>query len=134
MNVSASHTILVIDDETAIREYAFQVLTKAGHRVIEAPDGESGLRVLRQSSVGLVLVDVVMPGRDGFEIIEQLKHENPNVPIVVMSGDLNSALYLVIARKLGVTHTLSKPFTRQELLAAVEQTLHSVAPGAGEHS
>jgi DNA-binding NtrC family response regulator len=123
MTESASHTILVIDDEAGIREYVFQILTKAGHRVVEAPDGESGLRVLRQSGVELVLVDVVMPGRDGFEIIEQLKHENPNVPIVVMSGDLNSALYLVIARKLGVTQTLSKPFTRQELLAAVAHAL-----------
>ena len=101
-------------------------LTRAGHEVSEAENGEAGLREFRGNPPDLVITDIVMPGKDGLEIIMELWHENPDVRIIAISGGgtrISKDLCLEHARIFGAIKTLPKPVERQVLLDAVEEAL-----------
>ena len=116
--------ILLIEDDDTLREAVSQNLARAGHTVIEAADGDQGLALFRTNQVDLVLTDLVMPGKEGIQTIIEIRREQPELPIVAMSGGLpRSGTYLGIAGKLGARYVLAKPFTPQELLAAINQSL-----------
>lgn len=121
-------SILLIEDNDQIRQFARIVLENAGHEVREAPDGEAGLRAFRQRPAELVICDLIMPIREGLEMIAELRRGGATVPILAMSGggtlgDPNQML--AVARALGATRTLPKPFSPNELVSAVEQLLNS---------
>ena len=119
--------ILVIDDESALRSVLGAALLDAGHTVALAADGRAGLHLICTEPVDLVITDLVMPDQDGIETIIALRHENPALPVIAISGDLHhAALYLEIARHLGVRRTLEKPFTAAALLEAVDEILERV--------
>ena len=117
--------IMVIDDETAIRSLVRRLLERAGHTVLEAADGEAGLRQLRIEPVDLVLTDIYMPGEDGIATMRRLRREWPQIKVITMSGgsragpvDLNEN-----AAAMGAARTLSKPFDALDLLEAVRAVL-----------
>ena len=115
--------IVVIDDEARYRRLIAQVLTGAGHDVRQAGDGAEGLTMCRQRSPELVITDLVMPGMEGIETILQLSRERPEVPVLAISGAEPASVYLRAATALGAASSLSKPFTVDQLLAAVEGLL-----------
>jgi DNA-binding NtrC family response regulator len=115
--------IVVIDDETRYRHLIAQVLTGAGHDVRQAGDGAEGLLMCRQRSPELVITDLVMPGMEGIETILQLSRERPEVPVLAISGAEPASVYLRAATALGAARSLSKPFTIDQLLTAVEGLL-----------
>jgi DNA-binding NtrC family response regulator len=115
--------ILVIDDDAAVRSLTAEALRQVGHRVSEATDGKDGLARFRADGADLVITDLVMPVKEGIETIMELHREFPDTKVIAMSGALHSHDYLQLAGKLGALRTLSKPFTIDRLLSAVENAL-----------
>jgi len=112
--ISEKATILVIDDEKAMRDSCCQVLTKDGYRTETAEDGNSGLRKIREIKPDLVLVDLKMPGMSGMELLEKVRDIDPNIVSVVITGyaTIESA---VEAMKRDAYDFLPKPFTPDQL-------------------
>lgn len=117
--------ILVIDDSEDIRILLHEALQAAGHSVVEAADGEEGLRSYREHCPDLVITDIVMPNKEGLETIMELRRESPGVKIVAMSGGTRGMVisFLPAAKKLGADYTLPKPFSLAELHAVVDDAL-----------
>jgi len=107
-------TILVIDDEQAMRDACHQVLTKDGYRAEVAADGDSGLQKIRQIKPDLILVDLKMPGMSGMELLEKVRDIDPNIVSIVITGyaTIESA---VEAMKRDAYDFLPKPFTPDQL-------------------
>jgi DNA-binding response OmpR family regulator len=121
--------ILLIDDDDPLRSVIAQNLIIAGHTVVQAADGRQGVDLFHATPVDLVLTDLVMPGKEGIETIIELHRERPELPIIAMSGGMpRSAMYLDIAAKLGARRALSKPFTPETLLKAIEEVLAETPP------
>ena len=118
-------SILVIDDDAQLRGFLREVLDQAGYRVYEAANGNEGSEQYARHDPDLVLTDIVMPEKEGMELIMELRRDHPTLPIIAMSGGNAgfSGSYLTVASKLGADAALAKPFTASHLLAAIEQLL-----------
>ncbi|HZL57142.1 MAG TPA: response regulator [Bryobacteraceae bacterium] len=115
-----SLTILVIDDDEDLRVLVRKVLSKAGHRVLEAEGGHQGIQLIQSHSPDLILLDLFMPPPDGFEVLRMLRSrdETRSLPVVVLTahGEEESAR---ASFDLGATDFLAKPFTPPQLDARV---------------
>ncbi len=118
-------SILVIDDDAQLRGFLREVLDSAGYRVLEADNGNQGSQMYAEYRPDLVLTDIVMPEKEGMELIMELRQLNADLPIIAMSGGNAgfSGSYLTAAGKLGANATLAKPFTASHLLTAIEKLL-----------
>ncbi len=118
--------ILVVDDDEQIRDFLEIVLTLDKHKVTLAKDGVEGLRLYRSRKPDLVITDIIMPEKDGIEIIIDIMNSKNPAPIIAMSGGrrkLTSEFTLSSAEILGVKHTLAKPFTEIDLREAITKVL-----------
>lgn len=118
--------ILIIDDEAYIRELYTRLLEEAGHEVIEAPNGDAGIKLYRQSQTDLIITDIIMPEKEGIETIIELRRDFPHVKIIAISGGgaaMDSDTCLRLAEDLGAARTLAKPMSNQELLDSIEDVL-----------
>ena len=116
--------ILIVDDEREIRNLLREVFLAKGYEVVEAANGEDGLRVFQSTPVDLVMTDILMPEKEGLATIMELKKKNPKLKIIAMSGgSLKSSNYLEYARKLGADKVLQKPFDLRSVLEAVKELL-----------
>jgi DNA-binding response OmpR family regulator len=113
--------VLVVDDEPDIRELVRELLERAGHEVIEASDGNEGLRVFFAERPELVILDVSMPGMDGWQMLERIR-ELSDVPVVMLTAK-TTELDKVRGLRAGADDYITKPFGRQELLARVDAHL-----------
>ena len=114
-------SILVIDDDADIRTLVAELLQRAGHGVIQAPDGESGLKLFYAQQPDLVLLDVSMPGLDGWEVLTRIR-ELSDVPVLMLTARAGE-LEKVRGLRGGADDYVTKPFGRQELLARVDAAL-----------
>lgn len=121
--------VLVIDDDAGYRRVCELALKKAGFDVRAADDGHAGLKLLENEAIDLVLTDVLMPNTDGGEIIYALRKLRPSTRVIAMSGGgtFEAEECLRMARTLGAAGTLRKPFTVEELVAAVNSALEPAA-------
>lgn len=121
-------TILLIDDDESLRTMAAHALRLAGHHVVEACNGKVGLDLFRQGKVDLVITDMVMPEKEGFEVLAELRKVRPPVKMIAMSGggSRKPADDLRMAGHMGAK-VLSKPFSRDALIAAVNGLLPASA-------
>jgi DNA-binding response OmpR family regulator len=112
-------TILVIDDDERVRTLLRDILLIEGHQVIEASDGESGMRYLEKGrSVDMVLTDLGMPLKNGWEVARWIKRNTPQTPVILVTGwgtDLDEEKI----RSSGVDLIIGKPFEVNEILEAV---------------
>ena len=117
--------VLVIDDDEQVRALLYEILDRAGFAVMEASNGEEGLKLYRNQPADLVITDLIMPEKEGVETIMELRSQFPNARIIAISGGERAGGrdYLPIAAKLGARRTVAKPFSRQEILDAVRETL-----------
>ena len=116
--------VLVIDDDPGIRRLLGRVLTGAGYQVREATNGVDGIAAFRTQRPALVITDIVMPEKEGIEIIREIRQEAPGAAILAISGsDPHGDLYLHAATSLGADAALAKPFRPHELLAVVADLL-----------
>jgi DNA-binding NtrC family response regulator len=114
--------ILVIDDEEDICEMTKLLLEKSGHDVTCTTDARLAARLLREQKFEAVITDMLMPDKDGLEVMADVRRHHPEVRIIASSGGgrVSSDSYLHIARKSGAHALLSKPFTLPELLTSIE--------------
>ena len=122
-------TILVVDDEAAVRRVLVMRLQLAGYRVICAEDGEEALTLFHHEQPDLVVLDVMLPKLDGFAVCRRLRAESA-VPIVFLSA-LDAIAEKVAGLDLGADDYLSKPFSPKELEARIQRILRRVGRGGG---
>jgi DNA-binding response OmpR family regulator len=117
--------ILVIDDETAVREVLRAMLEQAGHTVDEASDGDEGLRKFIMRPADLAIIDIVMPKKSGLTLIRELRDQFPQSKIVAISGGGASGKlnFLSTARNFPRVRTLLKPVRFADLLRTVNEVL-----------
>jgi two-component system sensor histidine kinase/response regulator len=115
-------TVLIVDDEEAIRDSCRQVLSKSGYECHTAVDGIEGLHLAHQVDPDVVLLDLMMPGVQGLDVLEQVLRSHPNTVCIVITGyaTIESA---VDAIKRGAFDFLPKPFTPEELRLIVTRGL-----------
>jgi CheY-like chemotaxis protein len=132
-------SILVIDDDRAVLATIKILLDRAGHTVEAVDNSRTGLQRLEAQSFDLLVVDIFMPGMDGFETMKLVHQSRPHMPIVVISGQQFSQSsgkapdFLHMATRLGAVASLHKPFRSSELLAAVDGILSSAQSPAALH-
>lgn len=117
--------ILVIDDEPQVRGFLEKVLMRAGYEVSTAKNGAEGLYIFEIEPFDLILTDIFMPDQDGLEVLRDLTHKAPDIPVIVTSGgspDMPQD-FLKFAKALGADVTLPKPFDQAQLLDAIERLL-----------
>ncbi|HEY8962264.1 MAG TPA: response regulator transcription factor [Luteolibacter sp.] len=115
-------TILVVEDDPAVRRGIADVLEYAGYRTLEAPDGHAGMELALKANYRLLLLDLVMPGPSGFEILSALRKKRPGQAVIILSarGEENDR---VTGLTGGADDYVVKPFSMKELLARVDAVL-----------
>jgi DNA-binding response OmpR family regulator len=114
-------TVLVVDDDRHIVQLVSLYLSKAGFRVVSANDGTEAMRLVRQMSPDLLVLDVMLPGPDGFEVCRVLRRCS-EVPIVILSAR-GSDLDKVAGLQFGADDYITKPFNPAELVARVQSVM-----------
>lgn len=114
------HTVLIIEDDLDIQNFISRVLELEGYRVLRASDGQTGLELIRENSVSLVLLDLRLPGPDGWSILQEIR-SNPQlakVPVVVLTAIAESGQRRRTLR-MGATMYLIKPLSAHKLSQTV---------------
>jgi len=118
--------VLLVEDDASIREVATLGLEQSGLRVTSVGDGREGLDRFRQGGVDLVVLDVMLPSLDGFEVLREIRHDS-QTPIVMLTA--RSELHdVVVGLELGADDYVTKPFELPELVARVKAVLRRAAP------
>lgn len=122
--------VLVIDDEESIRWVFREMLEPQGYQIAEAPDGKVGLELYRKQPADLVIVDLLMPEKEGLETILELRRMDPGSKIIAISGGFLDGAFdlLPVARKFGAQRTFHKPFNLDEMEVAIRELLGPVTP------
>jgi len=123
--------VLVVDDEPPIRRFLRTSLSSQGYQVSEAEDGPTARAALQKNAVDIVVLDLGLPGLDGFEIIRQLRESGSALPIIVLSSRTDEA-GKVRALDLGADDYVTKPFGMEELLARLRAALRHRLQQQGE--
>src|SRR6059058_4632589 len=119
--------IVVVEDEPAIRRGVVDALRASGYTVAEAADGERGLEEAVRLGVDLVLLDLLLPKRDGLEVLAELRKTRPTLPVIILTAR-GSEDDRVRGLKMGADDYVVKPFSARELLARVEAVLRRAKP------
>jgi len=117
----AAHKIVVIDDSMAIRRMVKDMLPEGNFEVLEAKDGVQGINTVRQEQPTLIMLDFVLPKKNGWEVYQELQSE-PNlqkIPLVIMSG-LKGEVTEKIPEPFEFFEFIEKPFQQGELIAAIK--------------
>ena len=117
--MTATETILVVDDEPSLLNMLDSVLSHFGYKLLQAASADQALNVLRLNKVDLVISDITMPGMDGFQLMEQINQQFPDVKVQLVSGyNENIDTDLVLHKKI-----LYKPFNNNEMLTRIRELL-----------
>jgi two-component system response regulator ResD len=128
-------TILVVDDETTVRNIVRQYLEKSGYRVIEADNGGQALQLLYQENPDLLILDIMLPGLDGFTVARSLRDPvdarhaavHANIPIIMLTARTEEK-DRIAGFELGTDDYVVKPFSPRELVMRVKALLRRTAP------
>ncbi|MBF0144322.1 MAG: response regulator [Magnetococcales bacterium] len=119
-------SILVVDDEPQVRNVLKQLLEREGYEVSLADNGTSGLELFREQRPDLLITDVLMPEKSGFQLIRACKRDEPELPVIAITGGGGKyapELLGATAKDFGADVCLVKPFTNNEVIAAVARLL-----------
>jgi DNA-binding response OmpR family regulator len=114
--------ILVIEDDSAIRQGIIDALKFAGYETLQAADGNEGLSQAIRATFDLLLLDLILPGHSGFEVLQEVRRTRPTLPIIILTARGEEA-DRVQGLRLGADDYVVKPFSIRELLARVEAVL-----------
>lgn len=114
--------ILIIEDEVNIRELVLYNLKANGYEAIEAEDGITGIAMVEKEKPDLILLDIMLPGKDGYEICKELRAENNNTPIIMLTAK-SEEVDKVLGLEFGADDYVAKPFGIRELLARIKAVL-----------
>ena len=117
---------LILDDDEDIGQVVQMILELHGHEAAVSTDGDTAVTMQKARAADVLITDIFMPDKDGFEVIRQFQQQFPDVSVIAMSGGgdtLRSLKYLSLAREVGAVHIIRKPFEKEALLAVVEKVL-----------
>jgi two-component system, OmpR family, response regulator RpaB len=114
--------VVVVEDEPVIRQAIVQMLDLAGYEVFEAADGEAGLTTAQGPGVELVLLDLMLPKRDGLSVLAELRKLRPGLPVIILTAK-GSEEDVVRGLKEGADDYVVKPFGARELMARIEAVM-----------
>ena len=115
-------TILVVDDEPNYRIVLTELLSDEGYTVFTADSADQALKIAKETDLDLVLTDMRMPGKDGIELLNEIKEFNPSLPVIMVTafGEVDKA---VSAMQAGAFNYLTKPFKSEELLISIKKAI-----------
>ena len=116
----ANRNVLVVEDDTIMGQMVSEILSDIGFEVTAAPNGMIAFEKLKQHPIDFIILDILLPEMDGFEIYQKLQ-ANPdtkNIPVMIVTAWADSR-HLEKASQVGIKHFLAKPFTEDELLLAI---------------
>lgn len=124
INMTSANRILVIDDDEFIRKTLATVIQKAGYEVIEAPDGETGLKYVGLKNPDLVITDYKMPGISGIDVLHEIVRNYPGLPVIMLTayGDVSLTIRAIQA---GAYDYIEKPIKNRELLEVIQNGLEA---------
>jgi DNA-binding response OmpR family regulator len=128
----AGARIVVVDDDPGIRELATLYLRKEGFDVSSAVDGASGVAAIASRNPALVVLDVMMPGKNGFDVCREVR-QTSNVPIIMLTAR-DEEIDKIVGLEIGADDYLTKPFSPRELVARVKAILRRAENGQREQS
>lgn len=114
--------ILIIEDEPNIRELVTYNLKQNGYEPFGAEDGVSGIKIISSEKPDLILLDIMLPGKDGFEILKELRLDGLKTPVIMLTAK-SDEIDKVIGLELGADDYISKPFGIRELMARIKAVL-----------
>ena len=119
--------ILVVEDDLSVSELVKDILEDDGYTVLNIASAEKAAAIIETEKPTLALIDMVLPGQGGMDLILDLHESNPNLGIILTSGkiDMNKSTFKVLAHQFGVIGILPKPFTVEELLSTVRNALEA---------
>ena len=122
--------VLIIDDDVPTRDVLRQLLNREGYETVEACNGREGVQCSRAASIDVIILDMLLPGQTGLDVIRELRKVNPAVPIIAISGYGHTGPldFLRVAETCGAQRTFQKPFHLRDLLKAV----HDLTQGNDE--
>jgi two-component system alkaline phosphatase synthesis response regulator PhoP len=120
-------TILVIDDEPSIRQLVTRYLQAEGYQVISADDGPSGLQAARKQHPDLIILDIMLPGMDGIDLLRELRRDS-DVYVILLTAKTEET-DRVVGLSVGADDYVVKPFSPRELVARVKAALRRLQPG-----
>lgn len=115
-------SILMTDDSIIARKKIKAVLKSAGYEVSEATNGAEAIQMLESKSFDLLMLDLLMPEVDGFEVLRHIKSESIEIPVVVLSADIQDATR-ELCLELGAKDFINKPPVKEDLLAVIEKAM-----------
>jgi len=114
--------LLLVEDDPTLRQALSFNLTREGYEVAAAADGEAALEAARSDRLDLILLDVMLPGMSGVEVLRVLRREGVSTPVIILSAK-GDEIDRVVGLKVGADDYVAKPFSRPELLARIEAVL-----------
>lgn len=114
--------ILVVEDDRTLRQALTFNLAREGYEAVTAADGENAMAIARAQRLDLILLDVMLPGMSGVEVLRTLRREGIDTPVIVLSAK-GEEIDRVVGLKVGADDYVAKPFSRPELLARIEAVL-----------
>jgi len=117
--------ILIIDDEEQIREMLIEMVSLDGYEADGAENGNIAQKLLEETTFDLVITDLIMPEKEGFETIKEIKTNYAALPIIAMSGGgrVSPDLYLPTAKSLGADYVFQKPVKRRQLIEVIKKLI-----------
>ncbi|NDV28659.1 response regulator [Desulfovibrio sp. JC010] len=115
------HPVLIVDDDAKLRELLTQYLEGYGYEVDTLPSGEGLVEKVKETSPGIVILDIMMPGKDGLEVLRELRPHS-NVPVIMLTAK-GEDTDRIVGLELGADDYISKPFNPRELLARIKAVL-----------
>ena len=118
-------TVLIIEDEADIQNFVSRVLELEGYHVLKASDGKRGMVIIRESTVALVLLDLRIPGHDGWSVLREIRHDTElsNIPIIVITA-VADALQKRRTLHMGANKYIIKPVSAKSLAKTIASILH----------
>lgn len=123
-----SSSVLIVDDDRRIRDMLGQFLTERGLTVYEAPDGKRMFSLLKSTRIDVIVLDVMLPGEDGFSLCRRLRLES-TVPVILLTA-INEASDRIAGLELGADDYVAKPFDPRELLARIRAVMRRLGGAA----
>ncbi|WP_269620367.1 response regulator transcription factor [Zhongshania sp. BJYM1] len=133
MGIDTRLCILVVDDNEDILQLVSELLTAEGYQSVSAANGEEMYAALTQQRPDLILLDVMLPGRDGFELCRQLRADPESPPVIMLSAK-DQEIDRVVGLELGADDYIVKPFGRRELIARIKAVLRRSGNAAGRRA
>jgi CheY-like chemotaxis protein len=115
-------TILIVDDSWLTRRFVTSALSTEGYELLEADSGEDALAIVEKSKIDCLLLDLLMPGLDGYQVMKELQQKKAGIPVIVLTADIQKTTHSKCI-ELGAFKILVKPSEAEDLQQAVADAL-----------